>query len=189
MFWKHNLRKKEYEEVEWKVASDCEGDEFGRVLKTPIALGDHDVSLVYSYILAPSVQGDVTPDVASYTKVKAFLQECMDVASVENQSRLLSAFKKCRDDQDKIRNVLILSEKMTKSQQALQDAVDAANLILGGVLAVAAVGTSGRTSGSNPGRKRRMTDKWRKERQSELASIHHPSSHIAPPKKTRLDHD
>jgi hypothetical protein len=86
MFWKHILRKKEYEEVEWKVANDCEENEFGRVLKTPIALGDHDASRVHSYILTPSVQGDVNPNVASYTKVKAFLQEYMDVAGVEEKS-------------------------------------------------------------------------------------------------------
>jgi hypothetical protein len=131
----------------------------------------------------------VTPDVASYTKIKAFLQECMDVVEVENESQLLSALKRCRDDQDKIRNVLILSEKVTESQQALHDALDAANHILGGAMAAAAVRTSRRTGGSNPGRKRRWKEKWRKERQSESASIHHLSSHTAPPKKPRLDHD
>ncbi len=47
----------------------------------------------------------MTPDVTSYTKVKAFLQECIDVDGVDNESQLLSAFKKCRDDQDTIKNV------------------------------------------------------------------------------------
>ena len=74
MFWKHNLRKKEYEKVEWKVASDCEENVFGRVLKTLIGLGDHDASDVHSYTLKPSAQGDVSTNVESYTKVKAFLQ-------------------------------------------------------------------------------------------------------------------
>jgi len=43
----------------------------------------------------------------------------MAVARVEDASKLLSAVRKCRDDQDKIRNVLILSEKIAKSRQAL----------------------------------------------------------------------
>ena len=63
-------KTKEYEEVEWKVSNDCEETEFGRVLKTPIALGDHDASSVHSYFLTPSVQGNVNPDVASYTKLR-----------------------------------------------------------------------------------------------------------------------
>jgi hypothetical protein len=73
MLWKHNLRNKEYEEVEWKVANDCERNAFGRVIKSPIGLGAHEACVVHSSILKPSVQRDVTPDVASYTKVKAFL--------------------------------------------------------------------------------------------------------------------
>jgi hypothetical protein len=186
LFWEYNLRKKEYEEVEWKVANDCEENEFGRVLKTPIGLGDHDTSGVHSYTLTPPVQGDVSPDVTSYTNLKASLQECMDVAGVEDASQLLSSLIKCRDDQDKIKNVVILSEKVTETQQAMQDAVDAANLILGGVLAAAVVETLGRIGGSNPDRKRKMRDKWRKERQYESAIILNPSSHIAPPKKVTV---
>jgi hypothetical protein len=127
----------------------------------------------------------VTPDVASYTKVKAFLQECMDVDGVEDESQLLSAFKKYRE----IMHVFVLRAKVTETQQELQDAVDVANPILGGVLAAADVGTSRRTGKSNPDRRRRNRDKWMKERQSESASIHHPSSHNVPPKKPRLDHD
>ena len=80
--------------MEWKVANDYERNEFGRVLKTPVGLGAHDAFLVQSFILTPSVQGDVTSDVASYTKVKAFLQECMAVAGVEDESQLLSELKK-----------------------------------------------------------------------------------------------
>jgi len=184
LFWKHNIRKKEYEEVEWKVANDCEENEFGRVLKTPIGLGAHDASDVHSYILTPSAQGDVTPDVAPYTKVKAFLQECMDVAGVKDESQLLSALNKYRD----IMKVVILMAKVTETQHELQEGVDDANPILGGVLAAADVGTSRRTVGSNPGKRRRNRDKWRKESQSESATIHHPSSY-PPPKKPRLDHD
>jgi hypothetical protein len=180
--------KKEYEEVEWKVSNDCEGNEFGRVLKTPIGLGAHDTYAVHSSILTPSVQGDVTPDVASYTKVKAFLQECMDGVGVEDESLLLSALKKYRDDQDKIMNVVILRAKVIETQHELHDEIDAANHILGVVLAAADVGTSRRTGGSNPGRRRRNRDKRRNENQSLSASIHHPSSH-PPPKKPRLDHD
>jgi hypothetical protein len=85
-------------------------------------------------------------------------------------------------------NVVILRAKVTETHQELQDAVDAANPILDGALAAADGGTSGRTRGSNPGRRRRNRDKWRKESQSESASIHHSSSH-PPPKKPRLDHD
>jgi hypothetical protein len=81
-------------------------------------LGDHDASGVHSYTLTPSAQGDVTPDVESYTKVQAFLQECMGVVGAEDESQLPSAFKNCRDDQDKITNVVILSEKLIESQQA-----------------------------------------------------------------------
>ena len=80
--------------MKWKVANDSEENEFGRVLKTPIGLGDHDGSGVHSYILTPSVQSDVPRDVASYTKVKSFLHACMDVAGVEDESQLLSALKK-----------------------------------------------------------------------------------------------
>ena len=97
----------------------------------------------------------MTPDVASYTKVKAFLQKCMDVVGVEDEPRLLSAFKKYWDDQDQTRNVLILSEKVTESNQALQDAVDAASPILGEVMAAAVVGASGKTGGSILTRARR----------------------------------
>ena len=79
--------------------------------------------------------------------------------------------------------------KVTETQNELSDAFDAANPILGGVLTAADVGTSRRTGGSNPGRRWRNRDKWRKESQSESASIHHPSSHIAPPKKPRIDQD
>ena len=189
MFWEHNLRKKENEEVEWKVANRCDDDVFGRVLKTPISMGYHDTSGVHSYTHTPSVQGDMTPDGASYTKVKAFLQECMDVVGVDNESQLLSALKKCRDDQDKIRKVVILSEKVTECKEALQDAVDAANPILGGVMMAAAVASSGRTGGSNPGKKKRWREKCRREKQSESTSIHQPSSHNGPPKKQRLEHD
>ena len=57
----------------------------------------------------------MTPNVESYAKVKAFLQECMDVGGVEDESQLLSAFKKYRDDQDKLTNVVILSEKVTET--------------------------------------------------------------------------
>ena len=85
-------------------------------------------------------------------------------------------------------NVVILRAKVTKTQQELHDAVDAANPIVGGVLAAADGGTSRKTRGSNPGKRRRNRDKWREESQSESASIHHPSSH-PPPKKPRLDHD
>jgi hypothetical protein len=85
----------------------------GRVLKIPTALGDHHASGVDSYILTPPVQGDVSPDLSSYTKLKAFLQECMDVVGVEDASQLLSALKSIVINQDKIRNVLILSEKVT----------------------------------------------------------------------------
>ena len=108
--------KKEYEEVEWKVANDCERNEFRRVLKFPIGLNAHDASGVHSSILTPWVQGDVTPHVVSYTKVKALLQECMDVAEVEDESQLLSALKKYRDDQEKIMNVVILRAKVTETQ-------------------------------------------------------------------------
>ena len=52
-------------------------------------------------------------DVASYTKLKTFFQECIHIDGVEDASQLLSAFKNYRDDQDKIRNVLILSEKVS----------------------------------------------------------------------------
>jgi hypothetical protein len=146
--------------VEWKVANDYGRNEFGRVLKTPIGLGAHDASDVHSSILTPSVQGDVTPDVASYTKVKAFLQECMDVDGVEDESQLLSAFKQYRE----IMNVVILRAKAAETQQKLHDVVDAANPILGGVLAAADVGTSRRTGGSNPGKRRRNRDKWREKK-------------------------
>jgi hypothetical protein len=47
--------KKEYEEVEWKFANDCERNEFGPILKTPIGLGAHDASVAHSSILPPSV--------------------------------------------------------------------------------------------------------------------------------------
>ena len=67
-----------------------------------------------------------------------------------------------------------MSEKVIESTQALHNAVDAAGHILGGVLAAAVVGTSRKTGGSIPGKKRRMRDKWKKEKQSESASIHHP---------------
>jgi hypothetical protein len=80
-----------------------------------------------------------------------------------------------------------LSEKVTESRKTLKDVVDAANPILGGVLAASVVGISGRASGSSLGKKRRMKEKWRKERESESASIHNPSSHTAPSKKLRLD--
>ena len=65
--------------------------------------------------MTPSVQGDVTLDVASYTKVKAFLQECMDVDGVEDESQLLSALKWCGDDQEKITNVVILRAEVTET--------------------------------------------------------------------------
>ena len=196
MFWKHNLRKKECEEVEWNVANGCDKDGFKRVLKIPTALGDHHATGVHPCIMTPPVQVDVSPDVSSDTKLKDLIQECMGVAGDEDVSQLLSTFKKYREHQDTITNVLILSEKVTKDQErtnqakkALQDAVVAANLVLDGVMAAAVVGTSRRTGGSNMGKKRRMRDKWRKERQSELASIYHPSSHTAPSKKLRLDDD
>ena len=41
----------------------------------------------------------------------------MDVDGVDNESQLLSALKQFRDDQDKIRNVVILTEKVTKDQE------------------------------------------------------------------------
>ena len=71
----------------------------------------------------------MSPDVASYTKVKAFLQECMGVDGVEDESHLLSALKKYMDNEDKIRNALVLSEKVHEAKQALQDAVDFASPI------------------------------------------------------------
>jgi hypothetical protein len=61
--------------------------------KIPNAMGDHHVSGVDSYIITSPVQGDVSPDVSSYTKLKNFVQECMDVAGVEDASKVLSAFK------------------------------------------------------------------------------------------------
>jgi len=69
MFWKHNLRKKEYEEMEWKIANACDENDFGREFKIPIAQGDHDASGVHSYTQTPPVQGDVSLDVPEYTKL------------------------------------------------------------------------------------------------------------------------
>ena len=109
----------------------------------------------------------------------------MAVAGVEDESQLLSALQKYRE----IMNVVILRVKVTKTQQELQDAVDAANHVLGGVLAEADVGTSVRSGGSNTNKRRRNRNTRMKEIQSELASIHHPSSHTAHLKKPRLDHD
>jgi hypothetical protein len=64
-----------------------------------------------------------------------------------------------------------LSEKVTEDQErtnqtkkALHDAVAAANLVLDGVLASAAVGASGGSGGSTMGKKRRMKEKWRREK-------------------------
>ena len=172
--------------MEWKVAHDCERDEFGRVLKTPVGLGAHDAFAVQSSILTPSFQGDVTPDVASYTNVKAFLQECMHVAGVEEESQLLSALKKYRE----IMNVVNLRAKLSESRQELSDAVDAANDILGGPVVAKDGGISGMTGGSNVNKRRRNRNKYSKEKQSE-SSIHptRPSSHTAPVKKSRLDRD
>ena len=65
----------------------------------------------------------------------------MDLDGVEDESQLLSALNKYRDDQDKIKNIHIFSEKVTESNQALHDSVDAASPILGEVMAAAAVGT------------------------------------------------
>ena len=96
----------------------------------------------------------MSPYVALYTKVKESLQECMDVAGVEDESQLLSALNKYSE----IMNVVILRVKITETQQELHDAADAANHILGGVMAAADVGTSERTGGSNPGRRRRNRD-------------------------------
>jgi hypothetical protein len=126
----------------------------------------------------------VTLDVALYTKVKAFLQECMDVAGVEDESRLLSALNKYRG----VMNIVILRAKVTETQQELHDAVNAANLVLGGVLTAEDVGTSLRFGGSNLN-KRRRNRKLLKGIQSESASVHHPSSHTDPLKKPRLAHD
>ncbi len=109
------------------------------------------------------------------------MQECIDVVGVEDESQLLSALKKYRE----IMNVVILRAKVTETQQELHDAVDAANLVLVGVLAAADVGTSGRSGGSNPNKRRRNRKRSMKEIQSESASIHHPSSHTAPLKKPR----
>jgi hypothetical protein len=78
----------------------------------------------------------------------------MDVAGVEDESRLLSVLNNYRE----IMNVVILRARVTVTQQYLYDAIDAANPILGGVMAAADVGTSGRTGGSNPGRRRRNRD-------------------------------
>ena len=58
-------------------------------------------------------------------------------------------------------NVVNFRAKVTETHKELQDAVDVANPILGGVLAAADVGTSERTGGSNPGRRRRNRDKWK----------------------------
>ena len=85
-------------------------------------------------------------------------------------------------------NVVILRAKVTETQQELQDVVDAANHVMGGVLAAADAGTSLRSEGSSLN-KRRRSRKRMKEIQSESASIYHPSSHTDPLKKPRLDHD
>ena len=53
----------------------------------------------------------MTPDVTSYTKVKALLQECMDVVGVEDESPLLSALKKYSE----IMNVVNLRAKVTET--------------------------------------------------------------------------
>jgi hypothetical protein len=165
MFWKHSLRRKEYEQVEWKVANGCDENEFESVLKIPTALGDHHASGVYPAIVTPPVQGEVTHDVSSYTKLKDLIREYMAVVGAEDASQLISALNKYREYQDKLRNVLILSEKVTEGQErtnqtkkALQDAVATANHVSVGVLAAAVVGTSRRTGGSNMGKKRRMNE-------------------------------
>ena len=80
-------------------------------------------------------------------------------------------------------------ERTNHAEKAFQDSVTAHNFILCGVLAAAVVGTSRRIGWSNVGKKRRMKEKWRKERESESTSIHHPSSHTAPSKKLRLDYE
>ena len=49
----------------WKIANDCEKNEFEHILKTSIGLGANDASVVHSSILTPSVQCGVTLDVAS----------------------------------------------------------------------------------------------------------------------------
>ncbi len=62
IFWKHNLQRKEYEEVERKDPNGCDENEFGRVVKFSIALDYHHASGVYPFIQTPPVQGDVTHD-------------------------------------------------------------------------------------------------------------------------------
>ncbi len=62
----------------------------------------------------------------------------MDVAGVEDESQLLSTFKKYGE----VMNVVILRAKVIETQHERQDAVAAANPVLGGVLVAADVGTS-----------------------------------------------
>ena len=50
--------------MEWKIPNYCDEIEFGRVKKKPTALCDHHASGVDPPILAPPVQGDVSPDVS-----------------------------------------------------------------------------------------------------------------------------
>ena len=80
-------------------------------------------------------------------------------------------------------------ERTNQTKKALHDAITAANLVLDGVLAEADVGTSGRSGGSNMGKKRRMKEHGEEKRQSESASVHYPSSRTAPSEKLRLDDD
>jgi hypothetical protein len=74
LFWKHNFRSKEYEEVERNVANGCDKNEFGREFNITIAIGDHHASGVDNAILAPPVQGNVTSDLSLNTKLKELLQ-------------------------------------------------------------------------------------------------------------------
>jgi hypothetical protein len=71
----------------------------------------------------------------------------------------------------------------------LHDAVDAVHHVLDGVFAATVVGTSGRIGGSNMGKMGRMKEKWRKDKHSESAYVHYPSSHNAPLNQLRLDDD
>ena len=62
--------KQKYEGEEWKVANGCDENKFGLVLKMPTDLCDYHASDVDLYILTTPVQGDVSLDVSSDTKLK-----------------------------------------------------------------------------------------------------------------------
>jgi hypothetical protein len=105
VFWKHNYKCKYVEYVNWEVGMCDDVDVARRVLKNPIPLGYIDYydesSLSHGLELHPL-----------FKTYKELLRECLVVTRVDDQSSLIAALNKYKDQESRLKEFVNADEEL-----------------------------------------------------------------------------